>query len=54
MIIDIEILKQLSYNVNLDLLLDKFVIEMDGVNSESLQCYIQGKWKKLLFLYLTD
>lgn len=32
----IEILKQLSYNVNLDLLLDKFVIEMDGVNNESI------------------
>ena len=32
----IELLKQLTYNVNLDLLLDKFVIEMDGVNNESI------------------
>ena len=32
----IEILKEINYNVNLDLLLDKFVIEMDGVNNESI------------------
>lgn len=32
----IDILKQVNYNVNLDLLLDKFVIEMDGVNNESI------------------
>ena len=32
----IEMLKELTYNVNLDLLLDKFVIEMDGVNNESI------------------
>ena len=27
-------LKEINYNVNIDLLLDRFVIEMDGVNSE--------------------
>ena len=32
----IEFLKEINYNVNLDLILDKFVIEMDGVNNESL------------------
>lgn len=32
----IEILKELNYNVNVDLILDRFVIEMDGVNSESV------------------
>ncbi len=30
----IEILKEFNYNVNLDLLLDRFVIEMDGLNNE--------------------
>ena len=32
----IDILKQINYNVNLDLLLDKFVIGMDVVNNESI------------------
>lgn len=32
----IEFLKEISYNVNLELLLDRFVLEMDGVNSESI------------------
>lgn len=32
----IKLLKEINYNVNLDLLLDKFVIEMDGVNNESI------------------
>lgn len=32
----IEILKEINYNVNIDLLLDKFVIEMDGINNEAL------------------
>lgn len=32
----IEFLKEINYNVNLDLLLDRFVIEMDGVNNESI------------------
>ncbi len=32
----IEILKEINYNVNLELILDRFVIEMDGVNSESI------------------
>ena len=32
----IKILKELNYNVNMDLLLDKFVIEMDGINNETL------------------
>lgn len=32
----IEILKELSYNTNQDLLLDRFVVEMDGINNESL------------------
>ncbi len=30
----IEFLKELTYNVNTDLLLDKFVIEMDGINND--------------------
>ena len=32
----IEFLKEIKFNVNLDLLLDRFVIEMEGVNNESL------------------
>lgn len=32
----IEILKELNYNINLDLMLDRFVIEMDAVNNETL------------------
>ncbi len=32
----IDYLKELTYNVNLDLLLDKFVIEMEAINNESL------------------
>ena len=32
----VECLKEINYNVNLDLLLDRFVIEMDGVNNESI------------------
>lgn len=32
----IEFLKEINYNVNLELSLDRFVIEMDGVNSESV------------------
>lgn len=32
----IEILNEINFNVNIDLLLDRFVIEMDGVNSESI------------------
>jgi len=32
----IEFLKEINYNVNLDLLLDRFVIEMDSVNNESI------------------
>ena len=32
----IEFLKEVNYNVNLDLLLDRFVIEMDGVNNEGI------------------
>ena len=32
----IEFLRKINYNVNIDLLLDKFVIEMDGINNESL------------------
>jgi len=32
----IEILEELSYNINVDLLLAKFVIEMDGINNETL------------------
>lgn len=30
----IEFLKELNYNLNLDLSLDRFVIEMEGINSE--------------------
>lgn len=30
----LEILKELSYNVNVNLLLDRFVLEMDGINNE--------------------
>lgn len=29
-----EILNELMYNVNIDLLLDRFIIEMDGINNE--------------------
>lgn len=32
----IEILGQINYNLNLDLLLDRFLIEMDGINNEAL------------------
>lgn len=32
----IELLKEINYNVNVDLLLDRFVIEMDGINNEAL------------------
>lgn len=32
----VEFLKEINYNVNLDLILDRFVIEMDGVNNESI------------------
>lgn len=32
----IQFLKEINYNVNLDLFLDRFVIEMDGVNNESI------------------
>ena len=32
----IELLKEINYNVNVDLLLDRFVIEMDGINNETL------------------
>lgn len=32
----VELLKEINYNINLDLLLDRFVIEMDGVNNESI------------------
>ena len=32
----IEFLKRITYNVNVDLLLDWFVLEMDGLNNESL------------------
>jgi len=31
----VEILKEINYNVNIDLLLDRFVIEMDGINNET-------------------
>jgi len=30
----IELLKEISYNVNIDLLLDRFVIEMEAINNE--------------------
>lgn len=32
----VEFLRMINYNVNLDLLLDNFIIEMDGVNNESI------------------
>ena len=32
----VEILTELNYNVNTDLILDRFVIEMEAVNNESL------------------
>jgi len=32
----IEMLKEINYNINVDLLLDRFVIEMDGINNETL------------------
>ena len=32
----IELLKEMNYNVNIDLLLDRFVIEMDVINNETL------------------
>jgi len=32
----IEILKEMQYNVNLDLLIDRFAIEMEGINNETL------------------
>lgn len=32
----IELLKEINYNVNIDLLLDRFVIEMEGINNENL------------------
>lgn len=32
----IEFLGKINYNVNVDLLLDKFVIEMEGINHETL------------------
>jgi len=32
----IEILQEINYNVNIDLLLDKFVIEMDVINNETI------------------
>ena len=31
---DQELLNELMYNVNVDLLLDRFVVEMDGINNE--------------------
>ncbi len=32
----IKLLNELNYNINLDLFLDKMVIEMDGINNESI------------------
>lgn len=32
----IELLKEINYNVNIELFLDKFVIEMDGINNEGI------------------
>ena len=32
----IRLLNEINYNINLDLFLDKFVIEMDGINNENL------------------
>ncbi len=32
----IELLKEISYNVNSELLLDRLVIEMDGINNENI------------------
>lgn len=32
----IEMLKEMNYNVNIDMLLDRFFIEMDGINNEVL------------------
>ncbi len=32
----IEILNEINYNINVNLMLDKFVIEMDGINNESI------------------
>lgn len=32
----IEMLKEINYNVNIDLFLDRFVVEMDGINNETL------------------
>lgn len=32
----VELLNEIAYNVNIDLLLDRFVIEMDGINNETL------------------
>jgi len=31
----VEILKEINYNVKIDILLDRFVIEMDGINNET-------------------
>ncbi len=32
----VELLNEIAYNVNIDLLLDRFVIEMEGINNETL------------------
>ena len=32
----VELLNEITYNVNIDLLLDRFIIEMDGINNETL------------------
>jgi len=32
----VNFLKEINYNVNIDLLLDRFVIEMDGINHETI------------------
>jgi hypothetical protein len=32
----IKFLEEINYNVNVDLLLDRFVIEMEGINNEDL------------------
>ena len=32
----IKILKEINYNVNLELILDKFIIEMDAINNANL------------------
>ena len=32
----IKLLNEVNYNLNMELFLDKFVIEMDGINRESI------------------